>query len=247
MNDRTNDADVRLRMRQVVAGYGASDVVLDGISLAVRPRRITVMLGANGSGKSTALRTMYGMTVIREGTVELDGEVLNELPPYGRLELGMALLPQGHSVFPGLTVEENLLLGGWTFGRDNARLRQGLERTYERYPMIANLRGARAGSLSGGQQRLLEIARLLFTEPDILLIDEPSAGLAPVLAEEIYEEIARLRSLGKTILYVDQNVEAAIDLADYVYILEYGRTKAEGDVGEFAGDVAAIVRDWLRV
>jgi branched-chain amino acid transport system ATP-binding protein len=240
-------ADARLVMRDVVAGYDATHVVLDEISMEVRPHQITVVLGPNGSGKSTALRTLYGLTVLRQGTVELDGQVINNLPTHRRLESGLALLPQGHSVFPDLTVEENLLLGGWIFGRDNARLRECLERTYEQYGMLAERRAARAGSLSGGQQRLLEIARLIFTDPGILLIDEPSVGLAPVLVDGVYDEIARLRSMSKTILLVDQNVEAAIDLADYVYILEYGRNKTEGEVGDFGGDVGEIVKDWLRV
>jgi branched-chain amino acid transport system ATP-binding protein len=237
----------RLRMRDVVAGYGASDVVLDGLSLAVRPTGITVMLGPNGSGKSTALRALFGLVRIRDGAIELDGADITNVATHERLPLGMALLPQGHSVFPDLTVEENLQLGGWMFGRDKARLRAALERTYEQYPMLADRRGARAGALSGGQQRILEIARLILTDPAILLVDEPSVGLAPVLVDDVYEEVIRLRDLGKTILLVDQNVHAAIDIADYVYILEFGRVKAEGDVREFAGDVAGIVRDWLRI
>jgi branched-chain amino acid transport system ATP-binding protein len=239
--------DARLAMREVVAGYGASDVVLDGVSLNVQPNKVTAVLGPNGSGKSTALRALFGLVNVRGGTVELDGDVINDVPTHQRLSFGMALLPQGHSIFPNLSVEENLLVGGWIFGRDSERLRQAIDRTYEHYPMLAQRRGAQAGSLSGGQQRILEIARLMLTEPDILLIDEPSVGLAPVLVDDVYDEIERLRSLHKTILLVDQNVHAAIDLADYVYILEYGRNKADGDVTEFAGDVAEIVRGWLRV
>jgi branched-chain amino acid transport system ATP-binding protein len=184
---------------------------------------------------------------VRAGTIALDGEPLNDLPTHRRLELGMALLPQGHSIFPEMSVEENLLLGGWVFGADKDRLAAALERSYEWYPMLADTRGSRAGSLSGGQQRMLEIARLVFTDPDLLLMDEPSTGLAPVLVDGVYEEIQRLRDMQKTILLVDQNVQSAIEIADYVYILEFGRAKAEGDVQEFAGDVAQIVRDWLRV
>jgi branched-chain amino acid transport system ATP-binding protein len=239
--------DARLVMREVVAGYGPTDIVLDGVSLAVRPNQVTVVLGPNGSGKSTSLRALYGLVHIRDGAVELDGEPINDTPVHQRLERGMALLPQGHSVFPELTVHENLMVGGWVFGRDTERLENALGRAYELYPMLADRKEVRAGSLSGGQQRLLEIARLLLTDPDILLIDEPSVGLAPVLADEVYDEVERLRELGKTILLVDQNVEAAIDLADYVYIFEYGRNKTEGVVGDFAGDVSEIVRDWLRV
>jgi branched-chain amino acid transport system ATP-binding protein len=241
------DLDARLVMRDVTAGYGAHDVVLDGLSLAVRPQQITIVLGPNGSGKSTALRALYGLIQVREGEVTLDGEAITDLAVHRRLERGIALLPQGHSVFPDQSVEANLLLGGWIYGRDQDRIQAALERTYDRYPMLADLRGAVAGSLSGGQQRILEIARLVFTDPDILLIDEPSVGLAPVLADGVYDEVRRLQAAGTTILLVDQNVQAAVDVADYVYILEFGRVKAEGDARRFSDDVGAIVKDWLRV
>lgn len=238
---------VPLALRDVVAGYTASDTVLDGVSLEVQPGVITAVLGPNGSGKSTALRTAFGLTRIRRGTVELRGEVINELPVHERIRRGMALLPQGHSVFPNLTVEENLLIGGWIFGNERARMDAALERTYDHYPVLAERRSMPAGHLSGGQQRILEIARLVFTDPEVLLIDEPSVGLAPVLVDDVYDEIERLKATDKTVLLVDQNVEAAIELADYVYILEYGRNKAEGVVGEFEGDVGRIVEDWLAV
>lgn len=236
-----------LAMRDIVAGYSKSDVVLDGVSLEVRAGLVTAVLGPNGSGKSTALRTMFGLTRIRQGSVELEGDVINDLPVHERLRRGMALLPQGHSVFPELTVEENLLIGGWVFGGDTTRINDALERTYEHYPILAERPNVTAGSLSGGQQRILEIARLVFTDPDILLIDEPSVGLAPVLVDSVYEEIEQLKTLNKTLLLVDQNVEMAIELADYVYILEYGQNRAEGEVDEFAGDIGAIVKDWLQI
>lgn len=241
------DSGHRLEMRDVVAGYGASDVVLDGVSLEVRPGRITAVLGPNGSGKSTALRTLYGLTRIRSGAVTLDDEPIADLPVHERLRRGVALLPQGHSVFPELTVEENLLIGCWILGSDRARIASALERTWDRYPMLADHRSTHAGALSGGQQRLLEIARLVITEPGILLIDEPSVGLAPVLVDGVYDEIERLKATDTTILLVDQNVEAAIGLADHVYILEYGRNAAEGEVGDFDSDVGRIVEEWLQV
>ena len=236
-----------LVVRDVTAGYGATDVVLDSVSLQVRRGLVTAVLGPNGSGKSTALRAAFGLVRVREGTIELGGEVVNDLPVHERIRRGMALLPQGHSVFGDLTVEENLLLGGWIFGGDNDRMRSALDRTYEHYPLLAERRQMTAGQLSGGQQRILEIARLVVTDPDVLLIDEPSVGLAPILVDGVYDEIERLKALRKTVLLVDQNVEAAIDLADYVYILEYGKTRAEGAVGEFEGDIGKIVKGWLAV
>lgn len=241
------DVDNPLVMRGIVAGYSTSDVVLDNLSLAARSGMVTAVLGPNGSGKSTALRTMFGLTNIRAGSVELEGDVINDLPVHERLRRGMALLPQGHSVFPELTVEENLLMGGWTFGADRQQIDAALDRTYEHYPMLADRSETSAGDLSGGQQRILEIARLVFTDPDVLLIDEPSAGLAPALVDDVYEEIEQLKGLRKTVLLVDQNVETAIELADYVYILEMGEKRAEGQVDEFAGDVGRIVKNWLQL
>lgn len=241
------DVDNPLVMRGIVAGYSTSDVVLDNLSLAARSGMVTAVLGPNGSGKSTALRTMFGLTNIRAGSVEHQGDVINDLPVHERLRRGMALLPQGHSVFPELTVEENLLMGGWIFGGDRQRTNAALDRTYEHYPLLADRSETSAGDLSGGQQRILEIARLVFTDPDVLLIDEPSAGLAPALVEDVYEEIEQLKGLDKTVLLVDQNVETAIELADYVYILEMGENRAEGQVDEFAGDVGRIVKNWLQL
>lgn len=237
----------RLEMMGVEAGYSRTIPVLNGVDLVVRPRAVTAALGPNGSGKSTILRTLYGLLDLQEGKVVLGDERIDGTATHRLLGRGIALLPQGRSVFDDLTVEENLRVGGWIFGRDSDRLEEALERVYAQYPLLADMRRAPAGRLSGGQQRILEIARMILTDPEILLIDEPSAGLAPNLVDEVYLEIDRLKESGKTILLVDQNVEAAIDLADYVYIIEFGRVKAEGGVDDFAGDVAGIVREWLRV
>jgi len=148
-------------------------------------------------------------------------------------------------VFPELTVHENLELGGWIFGADRARLRRALDATYGRYPQLAAWRQKLAGSLSGGQQRLVEIARLLVADPRVLLVDEPGAGLAPGIATQVYEELAALCREGRTVLLVDQNVQAALALANYVYTLESGRNQLSGTPADF--DVASLVRGWLRV
>ncbi|MFP3914928.1 MAG: ABC transporter ATP-binding protein [Actinomycetota bacterium] len=237
----------RLRMVDVSAGYTPTISVLQGIDMEVRPEAVTAVLGPNGSGKSTALRALYGLVDLHGGSVHLGDHRIDGIPTHHLLSLGLALLPQGRSVFSDLSVEENLQVGGWVLGSDHQRIEGELERIYGQYPLLAELRTATAGALSGGQQRILEIGRMMMTDPDILLIDEPSAGLAPNLVDDVYVEIERLKDAGKTILLVDQNVEAAIDLADHVYILEYGEVKAEGAVDDFAGDVAGIVREWLRV
>ena len=158
------------------------------------------------------------------------------------------MLPQGRSVFTELTVAENLELGGWLWRADRTRLRRGVEAAFTRYPVLAEMRYRAAGSLSGGQQRTLEIARLLVTNPHTLLIDEPSAGLSPIVASQVYRELVTLKGDGCTILLVDQDVRAAIEIADYVYVLNSGRNDVEGDRSAFEeGDLGVMVRGWLGV
>ena len=236
-----------LQMTGITAGYYSHQLVLDDVSLTANPHKVTAVLGPNGSGKSTSLRVLYGLLAPREGSVLIDGRDITHLPSYERLYVGMALLPQGRSTFPGLTVHENLELGGWVLRHDRAAFRAALDRTYERYPVLRDLPDRLAGSLSGGQQRMLEIARMMMTNPQIVLIDEPSVGLAPKLAEQIYDEIARLRDEQRTILLVDQNVQAAVDLADYVYTLEMGRNHIDGAREDFADRLDGLIREWLRL
>lgn len=231
-------------MEEIEAGYHDHDRVLQRVSLHARPHRLTAILGPNGSGKSTALRVLAGFVRPRSGRVLLGERDITDEPTHRRLELGLGFLPQGRSVFPSLSVHENLLLGAWHIRADAARVKSAMEATLERYPTLAPVRKRRAGSLSGGQQRLLEIARLLMTEPTILLIDEPSAGLSPKLAHLAYAEIDRLRAEGRTIVLVDQNVRAAIDLADDVYILAFGRNESSGPRKQYA-DLDRLVREWL--
>lgn len=245
MNDARDGS--LLSVDKVVAGYGTTDVILDDLSLRVPPNETTVILGPNGSGKSTTLRAILGLVEVRSGNITLEGRDITGLTPHERSRLGIAMLPQGHSVFPQMTVEENLLLGGWNFGRDRTALDTAYERTLEEYPLLGEMRRRRAGLLSGGQQRILEIARLMLPDPHLVVIDEPSVGLAPVFVDEVYEHIEGLKAMGKTVLVVDQNVQAAVDLADYVYILEFGRVASEGVVGDYSSDVGAIVQEWLRM
>lgn len=246
MADRQSRLGV-LSIDSVVAGYSKHDVILDELSLEVVANETTVILGPNGSGKSTTLRAILGLVNVRSGCITFDGADITGLPTYLRSKLGIALLPQGHSVFPQMTVEENLLLGGWNFGRDRTELLASYERVLDEYPLLQKMRKRKAGLLSGGQQRLLEVARLMLPDPSLVVIDEPSVGLAPIFVDEVYEHIEGLKDKGKTILIVDQNVQAAVELADYVYILEFGRVASEGDVGDYSSDVHAIVQEWLRV
>lgn len=232
-------------MEHVVAGYYPEQVVLDDVTLVARAGSLTAVLGPNGSGKSTALRVLYGLVHPRRGRVVMQDRDITTVPVHQRVTLGLGLLPQGRSVFPGLTVHENLELGAWSL--PPSRRREAVARVYARYPMLEAWRTRLAGSLSGGQQRTVEIARMMVTDPSVLLLDEPSAGLAPVVADQVYAEVARLREEGRTIVLVDQNVRAAVALADYVYTLEFGRNQLEGPRAEFDGKLGTVVRSWLRV
>jgi branched-chain amino acid transport system ATP-binding protein len=236
-----------LRLTGVHAAYVPAQPILRGINITARPGQVTVVLGPNGAGKSTMLRAAAGYLTPSEGTISLGDVDITRLPAFSHPELGIAFLPQGRSTFPDLTVAENVELGGWIFRSDKARLRQQMDKVFARYPTLAPLRDRPAGSLSGGQQRAIEIARLLMTDPSILLIDEPSVGLAPNIASQVYSELAVFRQEGRTVLLVDQDVRSAIGIADYVYVLTSGKNDAEGDRSSFEGDLGTMVRRWLGV
>lgn len=236
-----------LAMHDVQAGYFDHDLVLRDVSLEARPGNVTAILGPNGSGKSTTLRVLYGFLQPRRGSVTLGGADISDVPPDERLARGIALLPQGHSIFPQLSVHENLELGAWLLRRDRERRATAIDRTYEHYPMLKGLRHSPAGSLSGGQQRMLEFARTLVLDPRFVLIDEPSVGLAPTLVDDVYAQIARLKAEGRTIVLVDQNIEAAVSLADHVYTLAYGRNDLQGSREDFAERLGDVIRGWLAL
>jgi branched-chain amino acid transport system ATP-binding protein len=237
----------KLRITDVVAGYVPGHPVLRGVTVTAEPGRITVVLGPNGAGKSTLLRVVAGFLSPDAGSVRLGDADIGALPAHRHLDRGIGLLPQGRSTFPELTVTENIELGGWTLRSDRKRRRDAIEAMFERYPNLRELRNRSAGSLSGGQQRAVEIARLLVSNPSVLLIDEPSVGLSPLIATQVYNELTALKAEGRTILLVDQDVRAAIKIADYVYVLNSGKNDIEGDRSAFEGDLGAMVRGWLGV
>lgn len=236
-----------LRMEEIQAGYFLHLPILHGVTLVARPKEVTVVLGPNGSGKSTSLRVIVGMLQPTHGAVILDARDITSYPAEDRIALGIGFLPQGRSTFPDLSVHENLELGAWSLRKDRAAFAKAIESTYDRYPVLAKYSRRPAGSLSGGQQRILEFGRMMVTDPQVVLIDEPSVGLAPVLADQVYDEIWKLRDEARTILMVDQNVRAAVELADHVYTLEYGRNALEGGRDEFEDKLHDLIRDWLRL
>jgi branched-chain amino acid transport system ATP-binding protein len=206
---------------------------------------VTVIIGTNGAGKSTLLRTIYGYLRPSAGEVIHFGKPIKGKAPEAMLREGIAYLLQGHSVFPRMTVEENLELGGWIFKRDRARMRAAFDEVYARFPHLAERRRLNAGVLSGGEQRMLEIARLTMTRPKTLLLDEPSVGLMPKLVDAVYEEIGKLKQEKFTIVVVDQNVKKSIEIADYVYVLNLGENSHHGPHHEFEARLEDIIREWL--
>jgi branched-chain amino acid transport system ATP-binding protein len=223
-----------LNVEDLSVGYYKDLNILRGVTIQAQTGKITAVLGANGVGKSTLLKAIYGFLTPNEGHVVLDDQDVTGVPTYKLIDLGLSYIPQHTGIFRWMSVEENLMMGGWTFKKDKARLRRELERSYERFPALGDKRKQQAGDLSGGQQRMVEVARTLMTDPKVILVDEPTAGLAKLLSQEVYDMLVDLRDVdGLTILLVDQEIREALKIADYVYVLELGRNKFEGPVEEF--------------
>lgn len=226
--------DTVLEMTDLHVGYYRGLDIIQGVSLKARKHQITAVLGANGVGKSTALKAAFGFLRPSQGDIRLEGESILDIPTYRRILKGLAYIPQQPGVFKDMCVEENLELGGWTFRRDRRQVRAKIEANYERFPALRDKRRQITGELSGGQQRMVEIGRTLMSEPRMLLVDEPTAGLSKMLAGEVYEMLSNLAERDHlTILLVDQEIRQALKIADYVYVLELGRNKFDGPVSEF--------------
>jgi branched-chain amino acid transport system ATP-binding protein len=223
-----------LEVRDLYVGYYKDLNILQGVSITAQTGKITTVLGANGVGKSTLLKAVYGFLKPNSGQVLLQEQSLLGIPTHQRIDLGISYIPQQPGIFRWMTVEENLELGAWTFKRDKARIRRKLEENYERFPAIKDRRKSKAGELSGGMQRMVEVGRTLMTDPKVILVDEPTAGLAKLLSKEVYEMLVQLRDeVDMTIVLVDQEIRQALKIADYVYVLELGRNRFEGPVEEF--------------
>lgn len=225
--------DAVLELRDLSVGYYRDLNILSDLDITARRGQITTILGANGVGKSTALKAAFGFLKPNKGDVVLEGQSILNIPSHDKIRSGLAYIPQQPGVFKDMTVEENLELGGWTFRRDKKQVRDKLESNFERFPALKDKRKQVTGELSGGQQRMVEIGRTLMAEPRMLLVDEPTAGLSKLLAEEVYEMLIDLKKENLTILLVDQEIRQALKVADYVYVLELGRNKFEGPSADF--------------
>jgi branched-chain amino acid transport system ATP-binding protein len=222
-----------LSLEAVRSGYGRIEV-LHGVSLDVQSGEIVTLVGANGAGKTTLLRAISGVQPITAGTITLDGRRIERLPAHARVALGMAQVPEGRQLFGPLSVKDNLMLGAWS--RRAQDVGRELAFVHALFPLLESLAAVPAGMLSGGQQQMLAIGRALMAKPRLLLLDEPSLGLAPILVDQILDVIRSFRREGLTILLVEQNAHAALAIADRGYVLETGTITAGGRAADIAGD-----------
>ncbi len=222
-----------LRVEDLESGYGEMQV-LWGVNLRVPERSIVVVLGPNGAGKTTTLRSIMGIVRPWKGKIVFKGQDVTMLKPHEKVARGLSLVPEGRHLFPELTVEENLLLGAYTrLGKENPS--DTLELVYNLFPRLKERRQQKAGTMSGGEQQMLAIGRALMSKPSLLMLDEPSQGLAPKIVRDIMETLERLRDEWRlTILLVEQNIAQSLKIADYAYILEQGRIVLEGPAEEVA-------------
>jgi branched-chain amino acid transport system ATP-binding protein len=223
-----------LTLKSVQAGYGKL-TVLKGISLHVRAGEVVTLIGGNGAGKSTTLRAISGLLPPFRGVVEFNGADLTRLPPERIVALGLALVPEGRRVFASLSVTANLELGAF-HRRDQKQARKDLEEIRERFPLLKERASQPAGTLSGGEQQILAICRALMSRPRLLMLDEPSMGLAPLMVSRVYDILRELKDEGTTLLLIEQNARAALKLADRGYVLETGRIILDGSAAELRDD-----------
>lgn len=222
-----------LSVERISVYYGAVEALRD-VSLTVDRGQIIGVLGANGAGKTTLLKAISGLVPVKSGKITLEGRTLNNVPPHEIALQGVTHVPEGRRIFATLTVEENLNLGG--YGRPKEEVARAKERVFALFPVLRERRRQLAGTLSGGEQQMLALGRGLMRSPKLMLLDEPSLGLAPILVEEVFKTIKAIREQGVTILLVEQNARKALNLVEYGYVLETGRIVIEGPAEELRTD-----------
>lgn len=209
-----------LKLQNIHTYYGAIQALND-VSVEVNQGEIVTLIGANGAGKTTLLMTVCGSPRARSGTISFEGDDITQLPTHRIMQKGIAISPEGRRVFPDLTVTENLMMGGFFLSRE--QIEEGLERVYELFPRLRERASQRSGTMSGGEQQMLAIGRALMTRPKLLLLDEPTLGLAPLIIAQIFEIIRTIREQGVTVFLVEQNAHKALQVADRGYVLETGK------------------------
>ena len=225
-----NNTDIILKTEGLVSGYGRT-TILHGLGVEVPRDALTTVIGPNGAGKSTLFKALFGMLQIRKGSVTFDGQDVTHLSPMEKLQHGIAYVPQGRNIFPELTVEHNLEFGGVSL-RDLKETRRRMEKVMDQFPILRERAKAQASTLSGGEQKMLEIGRALLLDPKLLLIDEPSIGLSPILMTEVFDLLQGLRDGGASILMIEQNAKKALGISDYGIVLQQGRLALDGTASE---------------
>ncbi len=229
-----NGAEPLLRLDGVFAGYGKM-TILNGMSARIRRGAITTVIGPNGAGKSTMFKTVFGLLPVRAGSIAFNGRDITNFSPRRMLDAGVVYIPQGRNIFPELNVSHNLELGGVALS-DQTGLPVRLEAIMRRFPMLREKADTQASTLSGGQQKMLEIARGLLLDPKLILIDEPSIGLSPVMVQEVFAILQELRDKGVTIVLIEQNAKQALQMSDDALVLEQGQTRIEDSASKVLTD-----------
>ena len=225
-----------LSLASVSAGYGSFQALF-GVSLDVARGEAVGVIGPNGAGKTTLMRVISGMLPMSEGAMRIEGQAIGGLPAHHIIERGIAHVPENRRLFPRLTVEENLRVGAY-IPAARARFAEQLDWVYSLFPRLKDRRGQAAGTMSGGEQQMCAIGRALMSDPKLLLLDEPSAGLAPVVVQQVFELVKRIRASGLTVLIVEQNVQQVLELVDRAYLLEAGHIRLSGSAAELRSNEA---------
>jgi branched-chain amino acid transport system ATP-binding protein len=213
--------------------------------MSAEKSKVTGVIGPNGAGKSTLLKAIYGHLKPKQGSIIFDGNDITGIEPHVLPQKGLVYIPQHRSLFPYLTVRENLQMGAWIFRKDKERVKESIEEACKRFPILKTREKIKAGRLSGGEQRMLELARDLMVKPKTMLVDEPTAGLAPKVVEQVYQKLKEIKEEGTSILLVDQNIKKALALSDYICVISGGKVTDEGPVGRFSERLNSLIGDWL--